>query len=151
METFRISKEKFSGALLCSGRENRWNKDGEQLIYSGSSRALSTLEMVVHLNSIKPKEKYKIMVISLPDDESSYEQILIKGLPGNWRSKTMYNELQNIGSNWYNTKRTLVLKVPSAVILNEYNYVINSKHPDFERAIKLVRTEDYFWDDRLFK
>lgn len=150
MEAFRISKEKFASTLNCSGKENRWNKDGEQILYIGSSRALATLELIVHYNFVMPSDDFKVMVISLPDDDALYEQILLKDLPKDWRSKSSYNELQKIGSDWYNSKRTLILKVPSAVIPKEYNFLINTTHPNFKKLIKLTRVEEYFWDERLF-
>ena len=45
---------------------------------------------------------------------------------------------------------SMVLKVPSAIVPKEYNFIINTKHPDFIDKVSLVRTEDYFWDERLF-
>ena len=89
------------------------------------------------------------MIISIADEESLFSHLLQAGLPGHWRSMTAYPELQQIGSNWYKSKRSLVLKVSSAVIPKEYNYIINTNHPDFSSKVSLVRTEDYFWDDRL--
>lgn len=150
METFRISSKKYSSKLSSSGKANRWNKDGESVIYTGSSRSLSTLELVVHRNEISPKNEFSVMVISISDDENLVDQIKIKDLPKNWRSRKAYSALQQIGSEWYSSKRTLVLKIPSAVITNEFNYIINTKHPDFSKKVKLVRNEDYFWDKRLF-
>ncbi len=43
----------------------------------------------------------------------------------------------------------MILRVPSAVIPQEYNYIINTRHPDFLTKVKLLRIEDYFWDERL--
>ena len=60
-----------------------------------------------------------------------------------------YSDLQKRGSDWYTNKKSLVLKVPSAVIPQEYNYIINAAHQDYKDKVSLVRTEDYFWDDRL--
>ncbi len=151
MEAFRISIEKHSNVLTTSGRENRWNKSGEMVLYFGSSRSLSTLEMIVHRSSIKPTENYKVMIVSIADNDKLTQQIQLSDLPLNWRTLDAYSILQEIGSEWYNSKRTLILKVPSAIIVNEYNYVVNVEHPDFKNYISLVRVEDYFWDDRLFK
>lgn len=151
METYRISPASYSSTLSASGKPNRWNKEGELVIYAGTSRSLSTLELVVHRSSIKPLTPYKVSVISLATDENLFDEIHIKDLPADWRKSTAYTRLQNIGSDWYNSKRSLFLKVPSAIIIQEFNYLINLKHPDFSReTISLVRTEDYFWDDRLF-
>lgn len=146
---FRITKEEFSEYLTSSGSANRWNLKGQQVIYAGSSRSLSTLELVVHKGSVIPLFHYKVMVISMADEDSMYKQVKINELPYNWRSIAAYSELQKIGSDWYNSMETLALKIPSAVIPLEFNYIINTEHPNFKDKIKLVRTEDYFWDSRL--
>lgn len=149
MEVFRIARETFAKKLTASGRSNRWNTDDQFAIYTGASRSLSSLELIVHKNTIAPAFKYKVMVISIADEENLYAQVLQKDLPKNWRSMIAYPDLQTIGSEWYESGRSLVLKVPSAVIHKEYNYIINTEHPEFARKVTLVRAEDYFWDDRL--
>lgn len=150
MEVFRISKELYSYSLSSSGSANRWNLKGQKVIYTGSSRSLSTLELVVHRNAIEPEEPYKVMVIHIPDNDNLFRQVKIADLPVNWKSMAAYSVLQQIGSNWYKQQDSLVLKIPSAVIPQEYNYLINTIHPDFEDNIRLLLTENYFWDDRLF-
>lgn len=91
------------------------------------------------------------MVISLPDDDNLIRQIKLKDLPPNWRMMAAYPFLQDIGSTWYSSQDSPILKVPSAVIPWEYNYILNTRYPDFRNLVRLVRTEDYFWDDRLFE
>lgn len=150
MEVFRICQESFATQLFASGNPNRWNLGKQFVIYTGASRSLSTLELVVHAGSIVPALKYKVMVISIPDDDISLKQILTHQLPKNWRTLAAYPDLQTIGSNWYNSQDSLVLKVPSAIIPLEYNYIINTNHKEFSTSVKLVRTEDYFWDNRLY-
>jgi RES domain-containing protein len=149
MEVFKITKASFSHKLIASGRAHRWNVDDQYTIYTGSSRSLSSLELIVSENSILPAFKYKVMVISIADEEDLFTHILQSELPESWRTMTSYPKLQQIGSEWYINKRSLILKVSSAVIPKEYNYVINTNHPDFKKKVSLVRTEDYFWDDRL--
>ena len=149
MEVFRIAKEEFSKELTASGRANRWNIDDQFMIYTGSSRSLSTLELIVHKNSVQPAMKYKVKIISIADEENLFTQILQGSLSKSWRNMIAYPELQRLGSEWYQKQTSLVLKVPSAVIPKEYNYIINTKHPNFEGKVSLVRTEDYFWDERL--
>ena len=56
MEVFRISKETHAHDLIATGKANRWNLDGQHVIYAGASRALSTLELIVHLNDVKPRD-----------------------------------------------------------------------------------------------
>ena len=149
MELFRICKEDYANALTSSGSANRWNKRGQYVIYAGSSRSLSTLELVVHRGAIVPSFSYKVMVISLADDDSLVKQIRLNELPDNWRTLAAYATLQQMGSAWYASHETLALKVPSAVIPYEHNYIVNTEHPAFNQAVKLIRTEDYFGDSRL--
>jgi RES domain-containing protein len=149
MEVFRITKEEYSSRLTASGSANRWNRKGQNVIYAGSSRSLSTLELVVHRSSIIPADSYKVTVISFSDNLTLFKYVSVSELPDKWRSLSAYSSLQEIGSKWYSSQETLVLRVPSAIIPFEYNYIINTEHPDFTRSIKLERLENYFWDDRL--
>lgn len=149
MEVYRIAEEKFSNELTASGLANRWNNDNQFVLYTGSSRSLATLELVVARKSINPKSNYRVMIISIADDEELFTAVLKNNLSEDWRSTNSYSQLQQIGSNWYKSKKSLVLKVPSAIISQEYNYIINTKHPDFSEKVSLVRTESYFWDERL--
>ena len=110
---------------------------------------MATLELVVRRKSINPKSDYRVMIISIADEEELFTAVLKNNLPENCRSVNAYSQLQQIGSDWYKSNQSLVLKVPSAVISQEYNYLINTKHPDFLEKVSLVRTENYFWDERL--
>lgn len=105
--------------------------------------------MVVHGIALVPTQAYKVLVISIPDDDAFVKQIRASNLPDNWRTLAAYPSLQKIGSDWYKKRETLLLRVPSAVIPLEYNFIINTEHPDYEASIKLVRAEECFWDDRL--
>jgi RES domain-containing protein len=150
MEVFRISREEYASSLSSSGSVNRWNTRGQNVLYAGSSRSLSSLELIVHRGAVKPALRYKVAVISIADDGHLVKEIKVKDLPANWRLFAAYSNLQNIGSDWYSNQESVVLKVPSAVIPFEYNYVVNTEHPEFSKAVRLVRMEDYFWDSRLF-
>jgi len=149
MEVFRISQKKHSKELTSSGVANRWNFKDQKVIYTGSTRSLSTLELIVHKNAIKPRLEYKVMIISIADKDSLYKEISSKDLPTNWRKLEAYYKLQKKGSEWYEKQESLILKVPSAVIPLEYNYIINLEHPDFKKNVVHIRNENYFWDSRL--
>ena len=147
MEVFRISKKKYSRKIHASGQANRWNKFGQNVVYCGSSRSLSVLEMVVHRASIFPKKEYEIMVIEI--DANSISELNIQELPNNWRQLDAYSKLQEIGSGWYENCRSLILKVPSVLIPEESNYIINTEHPDFKEKLFLKKNEKFVWDGRL--
>lgn len=148
MEVFKICREKYSNSLNASGVPNRWNKKDEFVIYTGSSRSLSTLEMVAHRSYINISSQYKLLII-LITDESLIKELNINDLPENWKSIEAYVELQEIGSKWYHSNESLVLKVPSAIIPQEYNYIINTKHLLFKTHIILQDIDDFVWDNRL--
>lgn len=147
LQVYNIRKEKYAVSLRASGTSNRWNKEGEYVIYSGSSRALSVLELVVHRAGINPDHSYKLLVIELDITEEDIEEI--KNLPETWYSLNAYPELQEMGSKWYKLCQKLVLKVPSAIIPQEFNFIINTRHPEFESKVKIKETESFDWDKRL--
>lgn len=149
MLVYNIRKEKHAHQLIASGVANRWNKNDEFIIYAGSSRALSALELIVHKSSIAVNNSYKLLVIELKVNEKDITEITVEHLPQNWQSIKSYVALQSLGSDWYRSQKTLVLKVPSAIVSKEYNYLINTKHPDFSKKVKLKEVEDFLWDERL--
>lgn len=149
MLVYRISTEKYADRLSSSGAPNRWNQEGEFVIYSAQSRSLASLELVVHRASIRPQLKYKVIVIKVDVPKTQFQKIKIKDLPSNWRSVSAYNSLQLLGSEWYRKREKLILRIPSAVIPYEENFVINTKHDLFKTSVKIEKTEDYFWDNRL--
>jgi len=152
VEVFRISRAQYADNLTASGVANRWNYENEYVLYTAASRSLATLELVVQRAAIQPHFTCQLVVIRINDDESLYEQFTQKELPQNWRQEQAYPLLQRLGSQWYHRKSALVLKIPSAIIPKEYNYIINTSHPDFkEEHIKIVDKEPYFWDNRLIE
>jgi RES domain-containing protein len=148
MELFRITEEKYASSLTSSGVAGRWNIDNEFVIYTASSRALGTLEKIIRFKSIHPLVLYKVMIIFVPDEPDFITEFKISQLPLLWREKSAYTDLRTAGSDWYINKKSLILKVPSSIITKEFNYIINTKHPDF-RHVKLSLVEDYFFDERL--
>ena len=150
MFVYRLSEEKYAKKLNASGARNRWNKKGQFVLYTGSSRAISTLEQLVHLSGVFPVKDYKMMVIDIKNNPHSIKEINLLDLGKNWRKFSEYPGLQAIGSEWYEEKKYLLLKIPSAVIPQESNYIINTSHPEFKKLVKIKSLEDFFWDRRLF-
>ncbi|WP_430936366.1 RES domain-containing protein [Saccharicrinis sp. 156] len=79
-----------------------------------------------------------------------HRQLLAKKPPANRHKRASYAILQEMGLDWYENKALLMLKVPSALVPNRYNYVINTGCPLYPGRAKLVRSEEYIWDKRLF-
>jgi len=149
MRVYRITAAKYASKLSSSGAANRWNQEGEFVIYSAESRSLASLELVVHRSAIKPQLEYKLLVIDIDVPKSQVQKVKENELPENWRSVDAYNLLQQIGSSWYTECKKLVFQIPSVIIPQEYNYIINTKHKLFDDKVNIVSKENYFWDNRL--
>lgn len=150
MQVWRIDKVKrkqtaFSGegGLYTAGR---WTPQGIRVVYTSETLALASLEVFVHA------ESDKIPLISIRaclTDNVAIEEIKIDELPSNWQEKSAYPYLQSIGEAWLKSQRSPVLKVPSAIIPFEYNYILNPAHPKLE-----VLTDPPFnfrFDNRMWK
>ena len=149
MLVYRITTAKYAKELNSSGAPNRWNEENQYVVYAAESRALAVLEMVAHRSAKMRKDDFKILTISLPQTKRFIEEIIVDKLPANWRTVKAYDKLQKLGSVWYRSRRKLLLKVPSVLIEGEYNYVINTTHPDFKEHVILKTIEDFRWDHRL--
>jgi RES domain-containing protein len=149
MELYRISSVAQAEGITASGCENRWNRGGQLVIYASGSRSLATLEMLVHRGNILPSCKYRMMVLSIYEKALSIRQVQYNELPDNWRSMYQRSTLQDIGASWYNSKESLLLKVPSVVVPHEFNYIINTEHPLFLSKVGMVGSEDLFWERRI--
>lgn len=149
MEVYRIALASFS-TLTASGMQGRWNSAGYEIIYTAESRSLACLELVVHTSPIALTDNFKIMVIDVPD--KSVQKIDENDLSKGWHltDSAAYDICRGIGDEWAAGNKSLVLQVPSAIIKNECNCLINVRHPDFIKA-KLNHTEPFFFDPRIKK
>jgi len=149
MTVYNIRKEQFAKVLSASGVANRWNSEDEFIIYTGSSIALSALELIAHRSAIKIDHQYKLLSIDVQVEEKDIMEIKLSALPLNWKSVIAYPELQKLGSDWYQNRKTLLLKVPLALVQNEFNYLINTKHREFAQKVSIKSTENFEWYNRL--
>jgi RES domain-containing protein len=127
----------------------RWNRKGIPVVYASENRSLATLEFWVHVPlSILPSN-LSIACLDISDD-IVVEQISIADLPKNWRDYPTPPELADLGSEWAMAMRSLLLRVPSVVVLDEFNILINPKHPDMNRVV-ISSVESYMFDKRLLR
>ena len=149
MKVFRITLKKWSKKLQASGLPGRWNSKGKFVIYTSNSRALASLENLAHRSGEGLNRLFSTMVIEIPS-KIRIEEITATKLPLNWYKYENYLACQAIGDDWLENGKFCVLKVPSAIIKNEFNYLINPNHPDFIR-IEILTTEIFEFDPRLKK
>jgi len=103
------------------------------MIYTAGSISLAALEMLVHLQSREILRVYRVCDVTF--DESRVTEIKFSNLPRNWRRNPAPAALQRIGDEWIASGGSAVLKVPSAIIQSESNFLLNPNHPDFASFI----------------
>jgi RES domain-containing protein len=131
------------GARLHGGR---WNHPGTAVVYAAESRALAVLEMLVHLQDWKHLcTRYVCIPVSFP--EALVEQ-LNKPLPKSWRQYPASNLTKDIGNEWARAQRSPVLQVPSAVLPQERNFLLNPLHPEYVQVV-VGKAETLELDRRL--
>jgi len=144
MLVYRIAQTKHAGKLIASGRAARWNPNDIGMIYTASSRSLACLENAVHRSQAGLSQLFSIMTIKVPDHIKT-KTIRLNDLPADW---TDYNEMsftQHIGQAWIRENESVLLRVPSSIIDEEVNYLLNPDHKDFEQ-IKVIKTQLFVFD-----
>ena len=125
----------------------RWNSRGYRAVYLADSLALATLEVMVHGVSYETLQNYVCILATIP--KKIIQEVDQKSLPRNWRNDLPPAELRELGDRWLNEQKSAALKVPSAVIPVEFNYVLNPRHKDFGK-IEIAEPLSLAFDKRLF-
>jgi len=111
----------------------RWNSKGVRLVYTSGSLSLATLEVMVHTHFYSALKSY--VCIPIDFDPSLLQSIAIDDLPDNWQADPIPQSVKKVGDRWIKNKESVILKVPSAIIPVEFNYLINPSHPDFGKIV----------------
>ena len=152
MIVYRLAKKKFCNDLSGRGAElagGRWNSKGIAMLYTSQSRALCLAEIAVNLPiGIVPLDYY-LVEIEFPDS-LQISEIDYKMLRKDWNSFPYSSETQLLGDEFVFENKSLILKVPSAVVQGDFNYLINPKHSEIHK-LKINKTELFSFDERLFK
>jgi RES domain-containing protein len=152
MKVYRLSKEKYKTDLSGKGAElagGRWNSKGIPMLYTSESRALCTAEIAVHTPlGILPTD-YHLVTIEIPDTFEILE-LDTTTLPSDWKTSPPLGSTQDLGDEFINHGKYLIMKVPSAVIQGDFNYLFNPMHKLISE-VKIKATEPFEFDERLFK
>lgn len=147
MIVYRIVHKDYSKHLYASGMPGRWNSNGKKVIYCAESIALAFLENMIRRQGAGFQDNFRTMFIDI-SDSLKIDKVDVKNLPADWRSKKDYSKCQPLGDAWYDTFKTAVLQVPSAVLPESYNFVLNTLHPEYSK-IKLITTTELIPDERI--
>lgn len=151
MLVYRIGQTKYAGDRKGSGVDGRWNPVGQYVIYTGGSLALSCLEKLVHSSGTSLYAgNFSVTIYTIPDKLKIKEITLgqLHRYDTEWHKVLNYPYTQAIGDVWLQGRETAVLKVPSAIIDLEYNYLLNPAHPEFDK-IKIKEIKSFLFDRRL--
>ncbi|MEQ9425884.1 MAG: RES domain-containing protein [Cyclobacteriaceae bacterium] len=146
MLVYRVSSKQHAndlsgtGAMLFGGR---WNMKGTRMVYTSGSLSLATLEIVANLTADKLDRSWYRIEIEIPDQLP----IDVPILPKNWNSFPHSGNTPKIGSDFIK-RNGLCLKVPSAIIPSEYNYLLNPSNEEFKN-IKILSAQPFIIDRRL--
>jgi RES domain-containing protein len=125
----------------------RWNQRGVLMVYTAGSQSLAVLEMLVQDTPLRARY---VMIPAILPDNLKIERISPDQLPADWRNLAAREQLQTIGTAWANRRSSAVLAVPSAVIPDETNYLLNPLHQSFHR-IRIGVPRELITDLRLIE
>lgn len=126
----------------------RWTPAGYPAVYTASSIALTVLETLVHVDSaIMPK--HLVIRVDVPD-AINVTSFTANDLPPNWRETPAPAALQQIGRDWLDAGETALLQIPSVVVPQENNVIINPLHADFHK-LAISEPDAFTVDARLIE
>lgn len=153
MRVFRVLRAAFArtpfdgeGAYRYGGR---WSSAGTRIAYASEHQSLAMLEYFVHLDPEDSPDDLVLATADVPDDVSR-RWVAISSLPENWRETPAPPELSRIGDEFVRHAGSCGLLVPSALAVQESNWLINPLHTDFPR-INLNTPEPLRYDPRMFR
>lgn len=155
IQAWRLIKKKHlpnalsgEGARLGGGR---WNHVGIPVVYASETLSLAVLELFIHFTRRDITISKSLMAIPvLIHDTIKTIEIHLDDLVSGWDASPPPDFTRDIGSKWVESNASALLRVPSAVIPGEYNFVINVRHPDFKK-ISIGDPKPFALDDRLWK
>jgi RES domain-containing protein len=151
MIVYRLSQKEFANQLNGEGARKyggRWNNKGTNIMYTGETRALCSTEVAVHSQLGMVPQNYVMVSILIPDN-ILIETIDLNTLPNGWNKYPWQNATQAIGDSFIKKLKHLVLKVPSATIDGEHNFLLNPFHPQMAE-VKIIDIKPFNFDSRLF-
>ena len=149
MLVYRITRERYAADLSGIGAEKypgRWNAAEYRMIYTAGSESLATLEVLAHFDDEEAPDDQSVVVIDLPDHLIE----TLDPLPEGWDITPAGLASKHAGTAFLKAKTSLALKVPSAIIKSEYNYLINPLHPEIGQ-VHIRKIYPKLWDERIIR
>jgi RES domain-containing protein len=151
MELYRITQREFSEDITGNGARlfgGRWNSEGFFALYTSSSRSLALLETLAHTPAkMLSVRVYHLITLSVPDNLQT-QKISVKNLQPDWDAADTRPFTQKMGDSFLTEKKYLLMEVPSVMMPEEINCVINPLHKDMKQ-VKLVSKRRIYFDKRI--
>lgn len=153
MLIYRISSLKYANDLSGNGAGlygGRWNPRGINLLYTASNISLACLEYLAHNFHVMQTANICLSKIEIPDNSLIHE-VTKDELPKNWRERS-YEPFttQQIGLAFFERAQSYILKVPSAIVPDEFNYLLNPLHLEHKETTIQEQITPFQLDARLF-
>ena len=149
MLVYRVCRTKYARDLSGEGsrlKGGRWNHKKTPCVYTSASRSLAILEYTVNVNIDEIPRALSIVTINLPDE--SLFQPNISNLPGNWKDVPTPSSTKDFGTALLIKNKYAVLQLPSIIIPQEYNYILNCLHP-VHSHFEIKDVSDFIYDTRI--
>lgn len=127
----------------------RWNLKGQPAIYTAATLSLAALEILVQVDTDLIPNNFIAFAVDIPED-IRIERLSPADLPPDWREAYPPQNCQLAGSQWLTRSGSAVLAVPSAIIPEENNHLLNPHHPDFAK-ISIQLPVAFSFDVRLWR
>ncbi|GAA4312569.1 RES family NAD+ phosphorylase [Compostibacter hankyongensis] len=149
MLVFHLGRAAHAGDLSGKGAElygGRWNLPGFPCIYTAGSRALCTLEYAVHLRLNELPDSLSITTCEIPDN--GWKAFSLNDLPPGWQQRPAPRETAAFGTRLLAERKHLALRLPSVIVPDEFNYLLNPFHLRFNE-VKIISITPLQFDRRI--
>lgn len=153
MRVWRLCQERFAPAAF-SGEGSRlyggrWHQAGLPVIYTASSLSLAALEVLVHFDHDLIPAAFTAFAVEIPNTVR-LQRLAPRKLPADWRVLPATEATRDIGARWFRAQKSVALIVPSALIPQEDNILLNPRHPDFAK-VRMAPGVPFTFDPRLWR
>jgi RES domain-containing protein len=149
MVVYRLGKTKYAADLIGEGSRKmggRWNEPGFACLYTSASRALAILEYTVNTNIHDIPRALSMICIDLGNMDIL--ELTEAELPGDWKKFPAPASTKRFGSSLLKAAKKAIIKIPSVVVPEEYNYLLNPVHIDHKK-FKILEVKDFIYDLRI--
>ena len=168
MRIWRLTSKRYADTafdgLGTHKKGGRWSPPGAYVVYTSRNLSLCVLEQMVHLDVRHMKGLFVSIPVDLPNgclmevieaeepitdiEEDVRVEVRNKVTHDQWRGDPVNTSTVKLGDAWIKDSKSAILRVPSAIVPSESNFLINVEHSDF-RSFKIGEAEEFLFDDRL--